>query len=186
VARICTLLIVTVCGCQLSDGWAQQPLPSQALAQNGAVTQAIAVLYPAQGGKVKGTVTFTKVEKGVQVVAHVEGLTPGMHGFHIHEFGDCSAPDATSAGSHFAPEGSPHGAPTDEKRHTGDLGNIKADDKGMAHLEWLDPHMSFTGDKSIIGRAVIVHEKQDDLVTQPTGNAGARLACGVIGVAKKQ
>jgi Cu-Zn family superoxide dismutase len=133
---------------------------------------------------VKGVVTFTKVEGGVKIVADVEGLTPGDHGFHIHEFGDCSSADGTSAGGHFNPHGNPHGGPTAEKRHAGDLGNLTADDAGKAHLEWVDPHMVLEGHGSILGRSVIVHAKADDLTTQPTGNAGARVACGVIGVAK--
>ncbi len=146
--------------------------------------KAIAVVYPAKDKTVKGIVTFTQTEKGVKVVAHLEGLTPGKHGFHVHEFGDCSAPDATSAGGHFNPTQMAHGAPTDSTRHAGDLGNIVADDKGVADLEWLDPVMQLSGPHSIIGRAVIVHAKEDDLKTQPTGNAGAREACGVIGIAK--
>jgi Cu-Zn family superoxide dismutase len=146
--------------------------------------KAIAVVYPAKDKTVKGIITFTQMENGVKVVAHLEGLTPGKHGFHVHEFGDCSAPDATSAGGHFNPTQVAHGAPTDAARHTGDLGNIVADDKGVADLEWLDPMMQLSGPQSIIGRAVIVHAKEDDLKTQPTGNAGAREACGVIGAAK--
>ncbi len=147
-------------------------------------SKAIAVVYPAKDKTVKGMITFTQTEKGVKVVAHLEGLTPGKHGFHVHEFGDCSAPDATSAGGHFNPTQMAHGAPTDATRHAGDLGNIVADEKGVANLEWLDPVMQLSGPHSIIGRAVIIHAKEDDLKTQPTGNAGAREACGVIGIAK--
>jgi Cu/Zn superoxide dismutase len=94
--------------------------------------KAIAVVYPAKDKTVKGLITFTQMEKGVKVVAHLEGLTPGKHGFHVHEFGDCSAPDATSAGGHFNPTQMSHGAPTDVTRHAGDLGNIAADETGMA------------------------------------------------------
>jgi Cu-Zn family superoxide dismutase len=131
-----------------------------------------------------GTVTFTKMGNTVQVVADVTGLTPGKHGFHIHEFGDCSAPDASSAGGHFNPTNNPHAGHDAEKRHEGDMGNIEADSSGKAHLELTDKIMAMSGDKSIIGRSIIVHEKEDDLKTQPTGNSGGRLACGVIGVAK--
>jgi Cu-Zn family superoxide dismutase len=146
--------------------------------------KAIALLSPAKDKTVKGVVTFTQMDKGVRVYAHLEGLTPGKHGFHIHEFGDCTAADLTSAGGHFNPTQMSHGAPTDEMRHSGDLGNIVADEKGMAMLEWVDPMMQLSGPSSIIGHAVIVHAKEDDLKTQPTGNAGAREACGVIGIAK--
>jgi superoxide dismutase, Cu-Zn family len=147
-------------------------------------TKAIAVLHPASGSQVMGTVTFTKIGDAVQVVADVTGLTPGKHGFHIHEFGDCSASDASSAGGHFNPTHHQHGAPDAADRHAGDLGNIEADSSGKAHLEWTDKVMKLDGGDSIVGHAVIVHEKVDDLKTQPTGNAGGRLACGVIGVAK--
>jgi superoxide dismutase, Cu-Zn family len=148
------------------------------------VTKAIAVLHPASNSQVMGTITFTKTGDGMKVVADVTGLTPGKHGFHIHEFGDCSAPDATSAGGHFNPTNNPHAGHDVEKRHEGDLGNIEADSSGKAHLELTDKLMSMSGEKSIIGRSVIAHEKEDDLKTQPTGNSGGRVACGVIGVAK--
>jgi superoxide dismutase, Cu-Zn family len=147
-------------------------------------TKAIAVLHPASGSQVMGAVTFTKMGDTVKVVADVTGLTPGKHGFHIHEFGDCSAADASSAGGHFNPGHHQHGAPDAADRHAGDLGNIEADSSGKAHLEWTDKVMKLDGSASIVGHAVIVHEKADDLKTQPTGNAGGRLACGVIGVAK--
>src|SRR5437660_8966075 len=146
--------------------------------------KAIAVLHPASGSQVMGTVTFTKTGDAVQVVADVTGLTPGKHGFHIHEFGDCSASDATTAGGHFNPTHKPHGAPDSAERHAGDLGNLEADASGKAHLEWKDKMLKFSGADSILGHAVIVHEKEDDLKSQPVGNAGGRLACGVIGVAK--
>ena len=145
--------------------------------------KAIAVLHPASGSQVVGTVTFTKMDDGVQVVADVTGLTPGKHGFHIHEFGDCSAADASSAGGHFNPMKKPHGAPDAAERHAGDLGNLEADSTGKAHLELKDSMLKLSGENCIMGRGVIVHEKVDDW-SQPTGNAGGRLACGVIGVAK--
>lgn len=148
--------------------------------------RAVAVLHPTEGNDVLGIVTFTKVADGVEVVADVSGLTPGKHGFHIHEFGDCGATDATSAGGHFNPLGMPHGAPTDAKRHLGDLGNLIADSLGQAHYEWTDTLLVLNGANSIIGRAVIVHAGEDDLVSQPTGNAGPRVACGVIGIAKAE
>ena len=129
------------------------------------------------------SVTFTKVGDTVQVVADITGLTPGKHGFHIHEFGDCSAADASSAGGHFNPMKKPHGAPDAAERHAGDLGNLEADSTGKAHLELKDIMLKLSGENCIMGRGVIVHEKVDDW-SQPTGNAGGRVACGVIGVAK--
>lgn len=150
------------------------------------ITKAVAVLHPTEGNDVHGIVTFIKATEGIKIVADVEGLSPGKHGFHIHEYGDCSAPDGTSAGGHFNPEGMPHGAPTDIKRHVGDLGNLEADSEGKAHYERIDNHISFSGSHSIVGLAVIIHAGEDDFASQPTGNAGARVACGVIGVAKNQ
>lgn len=142
---------------------------------------AIAELHPTKDSKVHGKVTFTSVETGgVRIVADIDGLAPGKHGFHIHEHGDCSAADASSAGGHFNPDNKPHGALDATSRHVGDLGNVEADAKGHAHYELVDAVITLEGAHSIIGRAVIVHEKADDFTTQPTGNAGSKLACGVI------
>jgi Cu-Zn family superoxide dismutase len=148
------------------------------------IQHAIAVVQPASGSSVHGTVTFEATEKGMHIVANIEGLTPGKHGFHVHEFGDCSAADASSAGGHFNPEHKSHGGMMDMERHAGDLGNLTADATGKAQLDWVNPMMSFSGPHSIIGRAVVVHANEDDLKTQPAGNSGLRLACGVIGLAK--
>lgn len=150
------------------------------------VTKAVAVLHPTQGNNVSGTVTFTKVENGIRIVADVSGLSQGMHGFHIHQFGDCSAPDGTSAGGHFNPHDVPHAGPDDSPRHVGDLGNLSANQNGQAHYERVDNVIAFSGENNIIGRAVIVHAGEDDLTSQPTGDAGARLACGVIGIAQPE
>jgi Cu-Zn family superoxide dismutase len=146
--------------------------------------RAIAVLHPTEGSNVNGTVVFAEVDGGVQVIAELQGLSPGNHGFHIHEFGDCSAPDATSAGGHFNPMGSPHAGPEDAVRHAGDLGNILAGSDGKARLEWVDPVLRLSGQDSVVGRAVVVHAGEDDLASQPSGNAGPRVACGVVGFAK--
>ncbi len=160
-------------------------LAASAVAAGAApVTKAVAVLSPTQGSAVGGKVTFTKVEGGVKVSIHVTGLKEGAHGFHIHEFGDCSAPDGASAGGHFNPTGEPHASPKDAQRHTGDLGNIEANKEGVATAEYVDARASFDGNNNILGRGVIVHAGADDFKTQPTGNAGGRLACGVVGAAK--
>jgi Cu-Zn family superoxide dismutase len=150
------------------------------LAQSQSVQRAICTLSPTQGSTVSGTVTFAKVAEGVRVVADVQGLTKGKHGFHIHEFGDCSSPDGNSAGSHFNPHSKNHGSPDADNRHAGDMGNIEVDANGKGHLEYLDKSIELEGSGSIIGKSVIVHANEDDLKTQPTGNAGGRLACGVI------
>jgi Cu-Zn family superoxide dismutase len=148
------------------------------------VTRATAVLVPTEGNKAHGVVTFTQSGSNVRVVAHIEGLTPGKHGFHVHEFGDCTSKDGSSAGGHFNPTNAQHGAPEAAQRHAGDMGNIEADQNGVAHLEYNDPMAKLNGQGAIVGRGMIVHANPDDLKTQPTGNAGGRLACGVVGVAK--
>src|SRR6266403_1817260 len=161
---------------------AQTPAAKSAVSSKG-----ISVLHPTAGNKVSGTVTFTPVTDGVQVHAEIAGLTPGKHGFHVHEFGDCSAADASSAGAHFNPTEQPHAAPDAEARHVGDMGNVEADASGTAKLDYLDHNMSLAhGQESIIGRSVVVHAKEDDLKSQPAGDSGARVACGVIGRTKSQ
>lgn len=147
------------------------------------IDKAVCVLHPTEGNNVTGVVTFTRSGNNIKLVADLDGLTPGKHGFHIHEYGDCSKSDGTSAGGHFNPENMKHGAPGDAERHVGDLGNVVADENGHAHLEMTDDLISFSGKHSIIGRGIIVHAGEDDLTSQPTGAAGARVACGVIGIA---
>lgn len=148
------------------------------------VKEAVCVLVPTEGSMTNGQVWFTQTDSGVHVMAKLTGLTPGSHGFHVHEYGDCSDPSGKSAGGHFNPEGYPHAGPDAEKRHIGDLGNIVADSMGIAEYDAIDHVLSLSGPHSIIGRAVIVHAGADDLISQPTGNAGARVACGVIGIMK--
>lgn len=162
----------------------QQEVNEEIIYEGPEANIATAVLYPTEGSDVTGTVTFTQTDEGVRVTAAVVNLEPEtLHGFHIHQFGDCRAPDATSAGGHYNPENVEHGAPTDDIRHMGDLGNIPVDEEGVAEVDFLDTHLEMSGENSIIGRGVIVHANEDDFITQPTGAAGPRLACGVIGVA---
>lgn len=147
----------------------------------GASTQLLATA----GNSVTGTVDFTQRGSKVLVEADVSGLTPGEHGFHIHEKGDCSAPDATSAGGHFNPGGQAHGNPAGTAHHSGDLPMLTADASGHAKLSVeVDAITLQEGANNIIGRSVIVHQKADDYQTQPTGNSGGRVACGVIAAAK--
>ena len=153
-------------------------------AETAAPKQAVAVLHPTAGQHCHGVVRFTQDGDSVKVVADLEGLTPGQkHAFHIHQYGDCSSSDGMSAGGHYNPEGHQHGLPDTDNRHAGDLGNVPADDQGKAHYELTVNNLSIMGAKNpIIGRGVIVHAKVDD-GGQPVGNAGARIACGVIGIA---
>ncbi|MFN0085634.1 MAG: superoxide dismutase family protein [Blastocatellia bacterium] len=176
--------LITVSICVLAAGLMAYLAGARVTAQKPAITRAVAVLHSTEGNKVHGTVTFTQEGDKVKVSAHIMGLTPGSHGFHIHEFGDCSARDGASAGGHFNPAAAAHGAQDASPRHVGDLGNITAGADGMAHVEFTDAMLKFDGPGSIIGRGVIVHAAADDFKTQPTGNAGGRQACGVIGAAK--
>lgn len=163
----CTLLLLTSCE-RTSDF----------------VTHAEAEIKPTKDSTVSGKVTFTSQPDGIKIVANITGLTPGVHGFHIHEFGNCSAPDASSAGGHFNPHKELHASPDSPHRHVGDLGNLTADERGNAHYERIDKVITLTGANSIIGKSVIVHADKDDFTTQPTGNAGGRLSCGVIKAVK--
>lgn len=142
-----------------------------------AQTSAVAVLTPTEGNDLQGTVTFIQTPGGVRVQANLTGLTGTEHGFHVHQYGDCSASDGTSAGGHFNPHGADHAGPFAASRHVGDLGNSEAT------YDRVDTHLAFEGESSIIGRAVIVHGGTDDLSSQPSGAAGPRIACGVIGIA---
>lgn len=144
-------------------------------------TQLVASVMPLGDSEISGSVTFSSTDDGVQVQGEFEGLTPGEHGFHIHQYGDCRADDGTSTGGHFNPMDNEHGAPTDMNRHMGDLGNIVADDNGTAMVDYTDTNVSLA---EILGRGVIIHAGQDDLSSQPSGAAGSRVACGVIGIAQ--
>lgn len=141
-----------------------------------------ATLAPTAGNRTAGTAAFTPNGDKVRVVATITGLPAGSaHGFHIHEKGDCSAADATSAGAHFNPTGKPHGNPAAGEHHAGDMPMLHADASGNATLDvTLDTITLDGGANGIVGRSVIVHKDPDDFRTQPTGNSGARVACGVI------
>jgi|SRR5579862_4987903 len=142
---------------------------------------ATAKLEPTKGNTASGTVTFTQKADKVLVVANLTGLPPGPHGFHVHEKGDCSSGDGMSAGGHFNPTAKPHGNPALPDHHAGDMPMLLADASGAATLSVeLDPMHVGGGATDIVGKAVIVHKDADDYTTQPTGNSGARIACGVI------
>lgn len=139
-------------------------------------------LEPAAGSEVKGEVTFEQSKEGVRVHVKVDGLTPGQHGFHIHERGDCSAPDFSSAGDHYAPNNHPHGPPG-ATSHAGDLGNLEANTDGEAEQSIVTQQFTSEQDlRAIVGKAVIIHAQADDFTTQPSGASGDRVACGVLEV----
>jgi superoxide dismutase, Cu-Zn family len=149
---------------------------------SGAMAQtATATLQPTAGNSTAGTVTFTQKGSQVAVQARVTGLKPNAeHGFHLHEKGDCSSPDGNSAGGHFNPDGKPHG-PQDAPHHAGDMPALKADGSGAAEAKFMLSGVSVgSGAGDVVGKGLIVHAQPDDYKTQPTGNAGARLACGVL------
>lgn len=163
----------------------QPPLPKVENPANppaGEAKGAVAALQPTQGNNVTGNIRFIPQQDGVKIEGELQGLSPGKHGFHIHEKGDCSAPDASSAGEHFNLHQGQHGSPenADDKRHTGDLGNLEAGADGTARVEIVDKIIKLSGSESIIGKAVVVHAGPDDLSSQPSGNSGPRVACGVI------
>lgn len=155
-----------------------------ALAVEAAEPGAVAVLMPTAGNTISGEVLFTPISGGLHVHAHVEGFSAGsIHGFHIHQYGDLRSVDGMSAGGHFNPGGHKHGAPAGAEHHAGDLGNLTANAAGIADVDLDLPGMSITeGQQAIVGHAVVVHLKEDDLTSQPVGNAGARIAVGVIGI----
>jgi Cu-Zn family superoxide dismutase len=142
---------------------------------------ATAILAGTKGNTVSGTVDFTTKGRKVLVTARISGLSPGSHGFHIHEKGDCSSGDGLSAGGHFNPASQPHAHPSTMTRHAGDMPMLVADSNGNASLSVeLDVMTVGSGPNDIVGRGLIVHKDPDDFKTQPTGNSGARVACGVI------
>ncbi|KAL6506417.1 hypothetical protein OROGR_024598 [Orobanche gracilis] len=137
---------------------------------------------------VEGSVTLTQEDDGPTTVrVRLTGLAPGKHGFHLHEYGDTTN-GCISTGAHFNPNGLTHGAPEDEVRHAGDLGNIVANADGVAEATIVDTQIHLSGPNSVVGRAFVVHELEDDLgkggheLSLTTGNAGGRLACGVVGL----
>jgi len=161
------------------------------------VSKAVCVLTPTEGSEltsVRGTVTFTQTKSGLLVQATITGLAPNSkHGFHVHQWGDLTKSDGTGTGGHYNPSGSDHALPTLTEHdghmmgttggHAGDLGNIEADDKGNVTYSKTFENITLTGSNAVLGRGVIVHLKEDD-GGQPTGNAGARVAQGVIGIAE--
>src|SRR4051794_35423007 len=131
----------------------------QAAQKDDGPMQAICVIQPLSESKVSGVVYFTKKGDAVEVSGEIKGLTPGLHGFHVHEFGDLTKADGLSTGGHFNPEKKMHGGPHAEDRHVGDLGNVKADDGGVAKINFTDKLIKLSGPHSIVGRGLIVHAK---------------------------
>jgi len=178
---VCAAVLLSSCGGGNHD--------HEHMGHHSSITSAVAVLHPTSGNSASGTVTFNATQDGkVKIVADISGLKPNSyHGFHIHQYGDCTASDGTSAGGHYSPNDHQHGAPGVGEHHAGDLGNVESDANGNARKEMTVEFITINGMQNpILGRGVILHAGEDDLVSQPTGAAGARIACGVIGVANPE
>ena len=146
------------------------------IAPNGAVCK----IRPTKGNKLFGLLTLKQKDGHVLIRGSVRGLTPGEHGFHIHQFGDMRGSDGKATGGHFNPKGHKHAGLDSKERHVGDFGNITADAEGVAKVNIKAEGLSLF---SVIGRAFVVHGGKDDLKSQPSGAAGPRIGTGVIGIA---
>lgn len=142
---------------------------------------ASATLSSTSGSTVTGTVQLQQLGDGsVRVTVDLTGVPPGVHGFHIHDKGDCGD-NGNAAGGHYNPNATSHGAPSADAHHAGDFGNVTADAQGKVQTVFTTRSITVAaGPSSAVGHAVILHANPDDLVTQPTGNAGARIACGIV------
>lgn len=185
IAPVLSLLAVVAVGCAPADDGSGEMRAAEEEAapasQTAAVQQAAAVLRPASGSDVRGTVHFRADEAGgVTVQADVSGLTPGAHAYHVHEYGDCTAEDATSAGPHYPFV--PLGEDAEPEFITGNLGEIEAEEDGSGTARRSIPILELAGPQGVLGRSVVLHRQPNDTTAPPTGDTGARIACGVIGV----
>lgn len=181
---LATLPLVLALGCKAKPAGVAPAVPAPAQEVSNPTAAAImdaTATIKSPDGTVLGSVHFAEREGHVNIVAEVHGVAPGEHGFHVHAAGLCEGPDFASAGGHFNPAGHPHGAPADAQRHGGDLGNLTVAADGTGKLTLSSDMLTVTpGPSSVVGHAVIFHANPDDLKTQPTGNAGGRLGCGVV------
>lgn len=174
-------MILILASCSHKDHQKTEDSPAEAAATAVSPTKAQAVFTAAKGQKIKGIVHFTEVDGTMKIETRIDGVKPGPHGFHIHETGDCSAADFSTAGGHFNPGNVNHGAMDSSSRHTGDLGNLIADKNGKAYTTLTIKDMTMkSGANSVIGKSIVIHNDKDDLNSQPSGNSGARIGCGVI------
>lgn len=179
------ILLITsvslVTACAKTEEAEPEPAEQAVTDPEPAPPSAVAELHGRADTEIQGWVLVKEKEGEVMIEAHVENAPAGAHGLHIHEVGDCSAEDFTSAGGHFNPTDAVHACPDAEEHHAGDLGNLEIGEDGLIHAELFSTMLTVAeGPASVIGRAVILHEKADDCETQPTGDAGSRLACGVF------
>jgi superoxide dismutase, Cu-Zn family len=171
---------------QSSTRVVQKPVATHSDASEGQAMHAVCVLQPVGDSGVSGTVTFDRQQDQLHITGSVMGLSPGKHGFHVHQFGDLrDSKEGMSDGGHYNPTGEPHGHREGKMRHVGDFGNIEADASGTANIDFTEPMASIEGAHSIIGHGLVVHAGEDKF-TQPSGDAGARVAFGVIGVSNPE
>lgn len=187
ICMLCAVTLLSACGrsddqpITRGDHDAMPVAPRPALPDEG--SQAQVRIMATQGNEVSGQLMITSIGNGVRLTGEISGLPhQGEFGFHVHERGDCTAPNAASAGDHFNPDGHPHGHPSTDERHAGDLSNLKANDDGIAQVDMESRNVTLGdgGVRDILGKAVIVHALPDDFTSQPAGGTGDRLACGVI------
>jgi len=173
--------LLAIGGCTLAGKSEERKAAGAAATQPMPADRAQAAIEGRSGSTLTGTAEFTMHGGKLMITVSVKGAPPGIHAVHIHEKGDCSAPDAMSAGGHFNPGGHQHGAPDAKEHHAGDLGNMTVAGDGTGSLMVHSGDLTVAGsENSVAGHAIIIHEKADDFVTQPTGAAGGRIGCGVI------
>jgi Cu-Zn family superoxide dismutase len=175
-------LLISVVACKEKKKQEQRDVPATQTEEVGKISFE---MTPKSDSEVKGTVTFTEENGEVMMMAYLSGLTPGVHAIHLHETADCSSEDGTSTGGHWNPTFEPHGAwGVTEGFHRGDIGNFTADESGNANVHFMTDLWTIGGEdmtRNILGKAVIVHQGEDDLTSQPSGAAGARVSCtGII------
>ncbi|HEY7639820.1 MAG TPA: superoxide dismutase family protein [Steroidobacteraceae bacterium] len=187
-------VLLAACSREQPAGAPRQPdAASPSMAEKATPTEpaaeAVAQIAPTQGNTVTGSLALSQSPQGVHITGSIQGLKPDAEfGFHVHEKGDCTAPDGSSAGGHFNPTQAQHGNPTGATHHAGDMPNIKSNGEGVAQVDTTAAGTSLHGDPTtdVMGKAIVVHEGPDDYATQPSGNSGKRVACGVIAAPSPQ
>jgi Cu-Zn family superoxide dismutase len=187
-------VILAACSREQPAGAPRQPdTTSPSMAEKATPTEpaaeAVVQIAPTQGNTATGSLALTQSPQGVHITGSIQGLKPNAEfGFHVHEKGDCTAPDGSSAGGHFNPTQAQHGDPNGPSHHAGDMPNIKSNAEGIAQIDTTATGTSLHGDPNtdVLGKAIVVHEGPDDYATQPSGNSGKRIACGVIAAPSPQ